>query len=235
MIVPPFSSIEGVRREFHLKKKEVFMHKLLIDLTGKKFGRLTVIERFDNKIPVRWLCICECGCYSHPSSQNLRSGLAVSCGCSIKKKLCNGLRSKGRKKYKKLYKVWDTMKQRCTNPNHNRYHVYGGRGIEVCEEWANSFDIFFEEFGFKWKEGMCIDRIDNDSGYCKDNCRWVSLKENSNNTSKNIVFELDGFRGTLTNLCENFGFKYKRVYQNLVRTKSFEKAIEIERRHHGKH
>lgn len=209
------------------------MHGLLIDLTGKKFEKLFVLERFGNKFPVRWTCVCDCGNASHPSSQALRNGLAKSCGCLIKEKLKSGvLRSKGRAKHKKLYKVWDTMKQRCSNPNHKNFKRYGERGISFCEKWK-SFDVFFEEIGYLWEDGLSIDRIDNDKGYCKENCRWITKKENCNNTSKNIIFTLDNYTDTLKKLCEKFGFKYKRVHQNLTRTGSFEKAIEIERRHYA--
>jgi hypothetical protein len=146
-------------------------------------------------------------------------------------KLKGGMRSKGRKDHKQLYKVWSTMKERCSNPNSISYPRYGAKGIKVCERWF-SFDNFFEDFGHLYQEGLCIDRIDNKKGYCPENCRWVTNRENCNNTSVNVFVEYEGKTDTLSNICREHCLNYKRVHQNMKRTGSFDKAIEIERRHH---
>lgn len=75
-----------------------------------------------------------------------------------------------------IYRVWADMKNRCYNENIEAYDLYGGRGIEVCDEWFYSFSKFLEDMGEGYKRGLRIDKIDNDKNYCKENCRWVSTK-----------------------------------------------------------
>ena len=82
--------------------------------------------------------------------------------------------------YTRTYKVWKSMVQRCTNSKDTRYHRYGGRGITVCDDWKD-FRNFYRDMGDA-PDGLEIDRIDNYKGYCKENCRWVTRKENLNNT-----------------------------------------------------
>lgn len=169
----------------------------LIDLSGEKYGRLTVICRAENKNGrTRWLCECDCGSLVEVSGNDMRMGKVQSCGC-IKAEKCRAQSEKAGKirgiqmlthgeSTSRLYFVWKSMRQRCNNPNDDFYKDYGGRGIKVCDEWAD-----FREF-HKWalssgydasaKYGECtIDRINNDAGYSPDNCRWVPLIVQANN------------------------------------------------------
>ena len=86
--------------------------------------------------------------------------------------------------YKSERSIWLGIKSRCYNKKNHAYKNYGGRGIFMSDEWKNSFDVFFEDMGFK-PDGLAIDRIDNSKGYSKENCRWVTYKQNANNTRKN--------------------------------------------------
>ena len=163
-----------------------------INLIKQKFGRLTVVQRKDNNKNnnVFWLCLCNCGNTKNIRSSDLRNGNIKSCGCLRKEKIIinNINRTKhGHTKNKKItptYYSWRTMIQRCTNPNDPRYHDYGGRGITVCVTWKDSFENFLKDMGERPSKNQ-IDRIKNDKGYCKENCRWVTPQTNSRNRRDN--------------------------------------------------
>lgn len=94
-------------------------------------------------------------------------------------------------KYKKLYGVFDGMKQRCKNPNRKDFSRYGGRGIVFDKKWQ-TFSGFFKDMGSSYKEGLTLDRIDNNGNYCKENCRWVTPKEQANNRKSNVSISYKG-------------------------------------------
>ena len=106
-----------------------------------------------------------------------------------------------------LYHTWQSMKQRCLNPNTEWYHRYGGRGITVCDEWINSFDTFVSDMG-KRPIGHTLDRIDNDGPYCKDNCKWSLPIENSRNKENAIFVTHDGVEMLLIEWCESLDLDY---------------------------
>lgn len=154
-----------------------------IDLTGQRFGSLTVIERDFTKSTTAWKCQCDCGNECVVFSANLTRGHTKSCGC---------LRLKHGQYYQKIYWVWSSMKKRCYNSNHPTFKNYGARGIKVCDEWKNSFQSFYEwaiKNGYEsgLKQGECtLDRIDVNGNYEPSNCRWVSMKEQQNNKRNNV-------------------------------------------------
>jgi predicted nucleic acid-binding Zn ribbon protein len=110
----------------------------------------------------------------------------------------------------KPYAVWKTMRNRCKHPTHNRYASYGGRGIKVCEEWE-SFDTFWADMGATYSEGLTLDRIDPDGDYCKENCRWISQKEQQRNRRNNAVVNSKYGVMTLAELAEVSGIKYQTL------------------------
>lgn len=157
----------------------------LVDITGEKFGRLTVIKRNGvHKFPSGqtrpiWLCRCDCGKEINVLARNLITGNTTSCGC-----VAIELRTVHDKWGTKVYKVWDNMKSRCTNPKSTGFENWGGRGIKVCDEWVHSFDAFYDyvsklpHFG---ESGRSLDRIDNDGNYEPNNVRWATRKEQNTN------------------------------------------------------
>ena len=156
------------------------------DLTGKKFERLKVIEYYGNNKNGKalWLCQCECGNTKIILGNSLLSKLTLSCGC-YNKELVKKVNIKHNMSYSRLYKVWQGMKTRCYNPNFIYYCNYGGRGIMICDEWKNDFSKFYEwAINNGYKEGLTIDRINNDGNYEPDNCRWITRAEQNRNQRK---------------------------------------------------
>lgn len=192
-----------------------------IDLTGQRFGRYTAICRADDYVlpcgrhKTMWTCKCDCGNVKNVLSDSLISGHVVSCGCYLKENTRARMKTHGATlngKPTRLYKVWDGMKARCYNKNKTYYPIYGGRGIKMCDEWHYSFEAFRDwALANGYDDTLTIDRIDVDGDYCPENCRWATIKEQSNNKRDNHYLTYNGETKTLTQWSEITGFSFSML------------------------
>lgn len=171
------------------------------DLTGKKLGKLTVIEQHGftkpNKYGHRyaiWYCKCDCGNYVERTSDVLKRGKS-SCGCVQEanlKRMSLGNVKHGLSKTR-IYGIWKNMISRCYREKDIHYKAYGARGITVCDEWKNDSSKFFEwAFANGYRNDLTIERIDNDKGYCPENCTWIPKEQQSKNKRQNIMITYEG-------------------------------------------
>lgn len=165
----------------------------LKDLTGQRFGRLLVLKLAgkSNDNHYKWLCQCDCGNTKIIIGRDITSGKTKSCGC-FARQLTSIRTLKHNMHGTKIYHIWISIKQRCNNSNNHKYKDYGGRGIKICKGWENDFMSFYNwSINNGYKEGLSIDRINNDGNYEPQNCRWVTMKEQANNRRNNhyIVYK----------------------------------------------
>lgn len=171
------------------------MGKPLIDLAGMKFGRLSVKERAGFNGKTLWHCICDCGEERIVRGTHLRSGKQISCGCSRTETARLRMTKHGnapRSGVSRTYSIWKNMMARCNNPNSDSWGDYGGRGIAVCDRWM-TFGGFLGDMGEAPERGT-LDRIDTNSGYSPDNCRWTDWATQMRNKRNNVWVDLDGRR-----------------------------------------
>lgn len=201
----------------------------VIDLTGQKFGRLTVVGRElkgGASKEAYWKCKCECGGNTTVSGYSLRRGNTKSCGCLKKEKasvinVTHGFSSK-----EALYTKWASMKARCYNSKATNYKNYGGRGVTICGEWLNDYVAFRDwAIGNGYSIGLTIDRINVNGNYCPDNCRWLSNKGQANNKRTNRVITMNGVAHTLSEWSDIYKINQDTVSERMKRGWSIEDAL----------
>jgi len=165
---------------------------------------------------VMWNCVCDCGAAVVTRGKSLRYGVTKSCGC-----LARELKSQNNSKHHgfgtRLYAVWDSMRQRCNNPQNKAYKNYGGRGISICSEWDDFTK--FREWAYATgydddaPRGVCtLDRIDVNGDYCPENCRWATAKEQGRNRRDTPYYTLGDETHDLKTWAEITGIKYETLW-----------------------
>lgn len=182
------------------------------DISGNKYGRLKVISlAYIKNEQSYYNCICDCGTKCIKGRKNLVAGLTKSCGC-LSKEVHSKLQTTHGMSKTRLFSIWSHIKDRCLNPNSDNYYNYGGRGIFVCQRWLDSFENFYNDMGEDYynkaniygESNISIDRINNNDGYYKENCRWATKKEQLNNTRRNNIVNINGKEFTLMEAYNNF-------------------------------
>lgn len=167
-----------------------------------------------NQRAAKWLCRCDCGKMVERLAHHLLKGKHPSCGCMLKKVRAEiPKRKRHGMTGSPEYGVWQSMIQRCTNPNNRNYHRYGGRGILICERWMK-FDNFFEDMGFR-PVGKWIDRLDNNAGYFPENCAWRTREEQMNNLEKSRILEAFGKKKTVAQWSRELGINRATLFKRI--------------------
>lgn len=192
------------------------------NLPGQRFGRLVVVSRGKDASggSRRYNCKCDCGNEKLISAYSLANGHTTSCGCLRKEQVAERFSSHGMSATP-AYNRWANMIQRCTNPNSQNYGWYGGRGITVCDSWL-CFENFYADMGDVPFEGAEIDRIDNEKGYSRENCRWTTHKINSRNTRASHRIPYNGQEIPLSEAAELLGVKKNALYRGASKSETRE-------------
>jgi hypothetical protein len=206
-----------------------------LKLSGIKFGRLTAlnVDGYDNQGLIKWKCLCDCGNFISVSGPALKKGNTKSCGCIKKEKIAivgksnvtHGHTRRSDKGWTDIYAVWRSMKARCLNKNQKSYMYYGGRGIKICDRWANSFENFLNDMGDK-PLGMTIERKDGNGDYCPENCVWATVTEQNRNKSDSRKLTYKNEVMTIAEWTRKLGLKSHQVYDWINSGSTLEKLID---------
>lgn len=199
------------------------------DLSGKRFGRLTVIAEAPHyKGRTAWLCRCDCGNKTIVISKRLKNGMTKSCGCLSSD--VTAQRNRDNTKHgmcdDRLYQHWNSMLNRCRCPHNASYKSYGGRGISVCKEWETNFESFM-----KWSlmngylPSLSLDRIDVNGNYEPSNCRWVNQKVQANNRRNTFYLTAFGETKPIQIWANEYGISATCIRNRLKRGMTTKDAI----------
>jgi len=195
-----------------------------IEMIGKKIGYLTVVKEVEphyypsGRHDKQYLCKCDCNNMVTVLGIHLRSKHTTSCGCA-RIENTRKMATTHNMSNTRLYNIWKNMKQRCYNPNRLDSHVYYEKGISVCEEWKNNFELFYNwSINNGYNDSLTIDRINNNLGYEPTNCRWVTQKEQCNNyLNRNINLTYNGETHTLKEWSEILNLSYSALHFRIIR------------------
>ena len=191
------------------------------DLTGKIFTKITILSHSHTTKygAVYWNCKCACGNEKIIRGTNLKSGVTKSCGCYQKQAVTtHGMT------HTKTFKTWETMKQRCLNANAPDYPRYGGRGVDVCKRWQNSFKNFLNDMGER-PPNKTLDRINVDSDYKPSNCRWATRSQQQRNKTTTPRFKHKGENLTVSEWAKRSGLTVKIIMWRVNAGWNFSKIL----------
>lgn len=201
----------------------------MVDMTGKKYGRLTGIRPCGRNEAGRllWLFKCDCGNEHLADARCVRKGVISSCGC-LRSEICS---ERGRKyilraqqacvthgqSSRRIWRIYNAMLNRCYNERNSSFGDYGARGITVCNEWRNNLFAFIEwAYANGYTDELTIDRIENDKGYSPDNCRWVTRAVQNCNTRQNILITIGDETKTKTEWARAVGVSIDTINRRLA-------------------
>jgi hypothetical protein len=194
------------------------------NLIGQTFGHLTVLAAIPREHRRTWNCLCVCGAEHEVTTGNLRNGSIRSCGCCKEAASAAAMTKHGHNRGShrtKEYRAWAHLVGRCRNPTDAAWADYGGRGIAVCDRWAESFETFLADVGRAPSPRHSIDRIEVNGDYEPDNCRWATPAEQARNTRRAIRIE----GRPLKDICEERGLPFKTIYARVRRGSTPEEAL----------
>jgi hypothetical protein len=194
------------------------MPKPKLSLVGQKFGHLTVVaaEGSDGHHTL-WKVRCDCGTLAVKVGTDIKKNARFcSHGCPLFRATMSLGRSIHSMSRHPAFAVWRSMLARCGNPNHRAFKNYGGRGIHVCPQWQ-TFVGFWNDMGVGYEPGLSIDRIDNDAGYSKENCRWTTPKTQCRNKRNNVVIPTPLGRMTVAEASDRFGIGRSTIFYRISR------------------
>ena len=195
------------------------------DITGQKFGKLTVIKKVENiNGRTAYLCECECGNKKQIIGKYLKNGSTKTCGCG---KILNPHHKTHGQSNNKIYYVYKNMINRCYNKKNKKYESYGKRGIQVCNEWLQNFENFYNwAINNGYQENLSLDRINNNGNYKPSNCRWVDLYTQANNKRNNHLITFGKETHTLAEWARIKNMNYSKLLARINRYKwSIEQAL----------
>jgi hypothetical protein len=195
------------------------------DLSGQRFGRLTVQFGFRQNKKTYWRCICDCGNEKDIFHSSLLRGLTNSCGCLQKEARSSTHTTHGASKTR-LYQIFHCMLKRCYNENASNYERYGGRGIRICDEWHNDF-LAFRKWALShgYNDNLSIDRINPNDNYRPENCRWVDATTQVRNRRNTMFLTFHGVKKTVAEWAAILGIKRATLARRIRTGMTVEKAM----------
>lgn len=204
--------------------------RALVEMTGKRIGRLAVVGLVPRNewrtSQADWKCKCVCGTITVASGSSLRTGQVRSCGCLLQSEsqLTNASHGEAGRNTSPEWLTWMGMKKRCGQKSHDRARYYD-RGISVCTRWAFSYENFLADMGRKPSPAHSIDRINNDLGYEPGNCHWATSREQARNKRNTIAIDIGGVSMLLTDWVDQLGIPGTSLTRLVKETKDSEENV----------